>query len=122
MSNEYSQEQVDQVSGTNIPVRPRPLEPELSVRRTVTLWGGSQNARANDHYMIFSGPATQYTGGMAGIMGQATGSLFYFSPTVMERTRRYVVYRQRYGGAAGHSPLQVLVHGPGPPTSSCRRA
>lgn len=107
--NQWSQQQVNQASGTNIPVRPNVLEPTLEVTQQFYLWGSTSNpATENTHYQKFTGGATQYTGGMAGVLGQASASLFYFEPVVMGKTRRYVVFRRKVGGMAPHS-LQGLL-------------
>ncbi len=107
--NQWSQEQVNQASGTNIPARPSVLEPTLEVTQNFYLWGSTSNpASENTHYMLLTGGATQYTGGMAGVLGQASASLFYFLPVVQGKTRRYVVFRRKVGGMAPHS-LQGLL-------------
>lgn len=107
--NSWSQEQVNQSSGTNIPARPRALEPELEVTQNIYLWGSKSNpATENKHYMKLTGPATEYTGGMAGVLGQASSALYSFVPIVQGKTRAYVVYRRKVGGMAPHALSGLL--------------
>lgn len=107
--NQWTQEQVNQASGTNIPPRPNPLEPKLEVTQKFWLWGSKNNpATQGKHYMLLTGPATQYRGGMAGVLGQAVAEVFEFAPIVQGKTRLYVVHRRKVGGMAPHALSGLL--------------